>query len=74
MHLYSDAQMHQRGYTHRAGFVSVTNYASLEMGKHMGVIPIGHAGFCRLFGKTRFFRSRAVRAIGFRFYSPDATD
>ena len=66
--LHSDAEMLKLGFTHRAGFVAVTNFASLEVGKHMGAEAIGHAAFVLLFGRCLSIRSKAVKKIGFEFF------
>lgn len=67
-HLFSDAQMLARGYTHRAGFVSISNYESLAMGRHMGSLPIGYAGYVHCFGRYFPFRNKGAKNIGFEFY------
>jgi len=70
VHLYSDDKMRKFGYRYRAGFVTVTNYASLSMGAHMGSILLGHAGYLAWFGRLIPFRSKAVKGIGFEFFRP----
>lgn len=72
VHLFSDNEMRKHGYEYRVGFVGVTNYASLEMGKHMGSLAIGYAGYLAWFGMLFPFRSRPVRDIGFEFFRPAA--
>ena len=72
-HLYSDTEMLSRRFTHRAGFVSITNLESLAAGKHMGTNPIGYAGYLEMFGRRLFFRSKAVRDIGFEFFEKAET-
>jgi len=71
VHLFSDNEMRKLGYKYRAGFVSVSNYASLRMGKHMGSVAIGKAGYAVLFGRLFAVRTKAVKAIGFEFFRPD---
>jgi len=71
VHLFSDEEMFRQGFTHRAGFVSIANSASLAAGKHMDVDPIGYAGYLSWFGRDIPFRTRAVRNIGFEFFEPD---
>ena len=71
VHLFSDNEMRKLGYEYRAGFVSVSNFSSLRMGKHMGSEKIGYAGYAVLFGRLFQFRTKAVKAIGFEFYRPD---
>lgn len=68
VHLFSDSEMLKRGYKWRAGFVAVENSASLAMGKHMGSNIVGYAGYIHWFGRYFFFRSRAARDVGFRFF------
>ena len=68
--MYSDQEMRKSGYTHRAGIVAVSNYASLAMSKHMDSQNIGHIGFVKWFGRYRFFRSRSAAKIGIRFCQP----
>jgi len=68
VHLFSDAEMRKLGYEYRVGFVGVTNYPSLEMGKHMGSVIIGYAGYIAWFGLLFPFRSRPVKEIGFEFF------
>ena len=71
LHLFSDAEMQERGFTHRAGFVAVHNAASLTMGKHMGSKVIGKAGYLDWFGKQVPFRTPGVKKIGFEFFEHD---
>jgi len=68
--LFSDAQMSQLGYTHRAGFVSLSNYSSVAAGKYMETKPIGYAGYIIWFGQHVPFATRAVKNIGFEFFMP----
>ena len=68
VHLLSDTEMFKRGFTHRAGFIALTNSASLAMGKHMGSRIIGYAGYAKWFGWFFPFRSKAVKNIGFEFF------
>ena len=71
--LCSDAAMVKRGYQYRAGFVEISNSASLAMGKHMGSRYIGYAGYAQWFGKCIPFRTRDVKAIGFEFFGRNST-
>jgi len=64
VHIFSDVEMYKRKFTHRAGFVAVTNSASLAMGKYMGTRRIGYAGYVK-------FRTGAVKQIGFEFFEGD---
>ena len=66
--LYSDQEMLKDGYTHRAGYVDVSNFASLAMAGPMGSEHIGHAGFLHWFGRCFSFRTKPVRDIGFEFF------
>ena len=68
--LFSEREMLKQGYTHRVGYVAVTNFKSLEMGKHMGSDTIGYVGLLKWFGRYFFFRSRQVADIGFEFFEP----
>ncbi len=68
VHVFSDTEMFKRGYTHRAGFIALANYASLAMGKHIGSKIIGYAGYVKWFGVIIPFRTNAVRKIGFEFF------
>ena len=68
--LYADKEMLKLGYTDRAAYVEVTNFASLKLGAHMGSHPIGHIGFLNWFGRYFFFRSKRVADIGFEFFKP----
>jgi len=68
--LYSDQEMLKLGYTHRIGFIAVTNFASLAMGVRMGSQTIGHAEYTHWFGRYFFFRSKNVADIGFEFFEP----
>lgn len=72
VHLFSDNEMRMHGYQYRVGFVGVTNYASLEMGKHMGSVVVGYAGYLAWFGMLLPFRTRPVKEIGFEFFRPAA--
>ena len=67
VHLFSDIGMREYGYERRAGFVAIENTASLSMGKYMNSTVIGYAGYLYWFGKFFFFRSTAVKDIGFEF-------
>jgi hypothetical protein len=69
-HLHSDIAMAREGYTHRVGFVAITNYESLAMGKHMNSRIIGYAGYGRWFGRYFPFRTRGARETGFEFFRP----
>ena len=71
VHLFSDNEVRKLGYLYRVGFVAITNYASLNMGRHMGSRKIGYAGYVARFGRLIRFRSRAVRKIGFEFFRPE---
>jgi hypothetical protein len=73
VHICSDAEMAKRGYQYRAGFVEVSNWRSLAMGKHMASRIIGYAGYAQWFGKCIPFRTRAVKAIGFEFFDRNST-
>lgn len=66
--LFSDAEMLKRGYSHRIGFVEVTNFESLASGKYMGSKAIGYAGYAKWFGRYFHFRTRDVRKAGFEFF------
>jgi len=66
--LFSDKEMLEHGFSHRAGFVDIDNFESLAAGKYMGSNPIGYAGYVEWFGRFFAFRTRAVREIGFEFY------
>jgi len=70
VHLFSDNEMYKRGFRFRIGFVAITNYASLEMGKHMESKVLGYAGYFSLLGKLIPFRSEKVKSTGFRFFKP----
>jgi len=70
VHLFSDNEVRKLGYRYRAGFVSIANYSSLAMGRKMGSVKIGHAGYLMWFGRLLPFRSRAVKEIGFEFFRP----
>lgn len=70
VHLFSDNEMRKLGYEYRTGFVAITNYASLRMGRHMGSKKIGYAGYFTWFGRLTSLRSRAVKEIGFEFFQP----
>lgn len=65
--LYSDAEMLKYGYTYRAGFLEVGNWASLAMGGHMGSHNVGYAGYATCLGRHFSFRTRDVKRIGFEF-------
>ena len=69
--LFSDAYMYQQGYTHRVGFVAVSNFSSLAAGKYMESEPIGHAGYFDWFGRRFSFATKAVKSIGFEFFVPE---
>ena len=68
--LFSDAEMLKLGCTHRAGIVAVTNFPSLELGKHMASEVIGYGAFAAYFGRCFSFRSRALVNIGLDFITP----
>ena len=68
--LYSDREMLNLGYTHRAGFIAVTKFASLAMGDHMDTRTTGYVGYLEWFGRYFSFRTKAVAEIGFEFFEP----
>jgi len=68
--LFSDEEMLKKGYTHRAGYIGVTNYPSLGMGKHVDSHSIGYIVILKWFGRHFFFRSKRVADIGFEFFEP----
>ena len=68
--LYSDEEMLNHGYTHRAGFVSVTNFPSLAMRKRLFSSNVGYAGYLEWFGRYFTFRTRRMKEIGFEFFVP----
>ena len=70
VHLFSDNAVYALGYRYRIGFVEITNFASIEMGKYMGSKKIGYAGYVICFGNLIPFRSSAVKATGFEFFKP----
>ncbi len=70
VHLFSDNEMYKRNFRFRIGFVAITNYASLEMGKHMESKVLGYAGYFSLLGKLIPFRSKKVKSTGFEFFKP----
>ena len=69
--LFSDAHMFRQGYTHRAGFVSPSNYSNLAAGKYMKSETIGYAGYFDWFGRRLPFATNAVKKIGFEFFAPE---
>lgn len=69
--LFSDAHMFRQGYTHRAGFVSPSNFSNLAAGKHMESETIGYAGYFDWFGRCLPFATKAVKGIGFEFFVPE---
>jgi len=70
VHLFSDNEMRKLGYKYRVGFISLTNYSSLGMGKHMESRKIGHAGYIEWFDRVTSFRTREVKKTGFEFFRP----
>jgi hypothetical protein len=72
--LFADAQMFQLGYTHRAGFVSLSNFSSVATGKYMETKPIGYAGYLDWFGQHIPFSTKAVKSIGFEFFVPERSN
>ena len=70
-HLLSDAAMSREGFKYRVGFVSLSNYASLAMGKYMGSGNLGYAGYLAWFGRHISFRTKPVRDIGLEFFRRD---
>jgi hypothetical protein len=71
IHLSSDTEMIKLGYKYRAGFVAVTNFASLAAGKSMGTQVIGHIAYVEWFGRLFLFRAKAIKEIGFEFFRPE---
>ena len=68
--LFADSEMCKRGYTHVAGYVSMTNYASIAMGNANNSEIIGRGIYLSWFGQLFQFRSKRLREIGFEFYRP----
>jgi len=65
--LCSDIECLNRGYTHRAGFISPYNFASRASGKYMGSKIAGYAGYVKWSAFCFTFRTSAVKKIGFEF-------
>jgi len=68
--LFSDSVMLESGWTHRVGFIAITNFASLEVGKHIESHVIGLGVFATYFGRCFSFRSKGVVKIGLEFFAP----
>lgn len=66
--LFSDEYLFAQGYTHRIGFVEISNFSSLAMNKHIDSHWIGIAGYLHWFGQCFQFRSRQVANTGFEFF------
>jgi hypothetical protein len=66
--LFSDVEMFELGFTHRTGFVAITNFSSLGASIRSGSQTIGHAGYVDWFKWWFTFRTKAVKKIGFRFF------
>lgn len=66
--MFSDQEMLKRGFTHRAGIIATSNFASLAMGKSMNSQIVGRTGFWHFLGRYRFFRTRPVADMGFELY------
>ena len=56
-----------RGYFLSIGFVETHNFASRRSERRRGSYVVGYAGYLILFGRIFTFRTRGVRAAGFRF-------
>ena len=69
--LYSDEEMLKQGYTHRAGFISVSNFPSLAMRDRLLSANVGYAGYIEWFGRYFTFRTRGIKDIGFEFFVPE---
>jgi len=67
---FSDSEMLKLGFTHRVGLVAVTNFSSLQVGRHIGARVIGYVVFASYFGRCFSFRSREVVKIGFDLFTP----
>jgi len=63
----SDPHYIERGYPFSIGFVETHNFASRRSELRRGSYAIGHAGYLTLFDRVFAFRTRGVRATGFRF-------
>jgi len=68
--LFGDAEMLKQGCTHRAGFIAITNFSSLKVGKHIDSKIIGYGAFAGYFGRCFSIRSKPVAEIGFEFFVP----
>jgi len=69
--LFSDEYMFSRGYTHRVGFIEISNYASVALGKHIDSHWIGYVVYLHWFGRYFQFRTRKVAETGFEFFEID---
>jgi len=68
--LYADDEMNKLGYSHRVGYIAVTNFSSLAVGKYIHSHSIGYAGYLSWFGWFIPFRTGAVARTGFEFFQP----
>ena len=67
--LYSDREMLRLDFTHRIGFIAVTNFASLAIGDYIGSHTFGYAGYLEWFGRYFTFRTKALTKTGFEFFT-----
>ncbi len=64
---FSDAYFRSRGFVYDIGYVDTRNRQALLTGSRKRMVPIGYAGYIRIAGRLFSFRTRAVRATGFRW-------
>jgi len=69
--IFSNTIMLKLGFTHRVGFIDVTNFASLAASNSTGSRTIGHAGYLDWFGWVLPVRTKAAKEIGFEFFERD---
>lgn len=69
--LYADDEMLKLGFSHRVGFIAVTNFSSLAVGRYIHSHNFGYAGYLKWFGRLIAFRTRGVAETGFEFIEHD---
>jgi GNAT superfamily N-acetyltransferase len=67
---YGDPWCLRRGCTRTIAFIDLDNDPSWRASARLGSRTIGYAGYLKLFGIFVAFRSKGVKALGFRFEAP----
>ncbi len=66
--LFANAKMLSQGYKYRTGYIATTNFSNKQSGRSLGGVPVGWAGYLKVFGHILVFRTPKAKKIGFEFF------